>query len=148
MSLAKDEVIGLIVAGVVGAAALADFAYHTGRGSTWDSPAKAEVPEPPPPPAPVNDQAARDDFAEALADAFREDQHDAAVTADATALKIKWDMCSKQMLGRLLRDDGNYQVMNIRRLSGISVAELKKRGFKKVECDDGRQNLKPSVENL
>ena len=52
------------------------------------------------------------------------------------------------MLSRLLRDDTNYQVQNIRRISGISVAELKKRGFKKVECDDGRQNLKPSVESL
>ena len=148
MSLAKDEVIGLIVAGLVGAAALADFAYHTGRGSTWDSPSAPEPAEAPEPPPPVNDQAARDDFAATLAGAFREDQHAATVTADTTTLRIKWDMCSKQMLGRLLRDDSNYQVMNIRRLSGISVAVLKKRGFKKVECDDGRQGLKPSVENL
>ena len=148
MSLAKDEVIGLIVAGIVGAAALADFAYHTGRGSTWDEPSAPEAPAAPEPPPPVNDQAAREDFAAALAEAFREDQHDAAVTADTTTLRIQWDMCSKQMLGRLLRDDSNYQVMNIRRLSGISVAELRKRGFKKVECDDRRQGLRPAVENL
>ena len=148
MSLAKDEVIGLVVAAVVGAAALATFAYHTGRGSTWDSPATPEVPGAPDPPPPINDQAAREDFASSLAEAFAEDQHSATVTADATTLRIKWDMCSKQMLGRLLRDDSNYQVMNIRRLSGISPAELKKRGFKKVECDDGRQGLRPSVENL
>ena len=148
MSLAKDEVIGLIVAGVVGAAALADFAYHTGRGSTWGTPAKAEVPEAPPPPPPVDDQAAREEFATVLRDAFAQDQHSATVTADTTTLRIKWEMCSKQMLGRLLRDDSNYQVMNIRKLSGLSVPELKKRGFKKVECDDGRQGLKPSVESL
>lgn len=148
MSLAKDELIGLVVAGVVGVAALADFAYHTGRGSTWGTPAKAEAPEAPPPPPPVNDQAVRDDFAATLQDAFTQDQQAATVTADTTTLRIRWEMCSKQMLGRLLRDDSNYQVMNIRRLSGINVAELKKRGFKKVECEDGRQNLKPSVESL
>jgi hypothetical protein len=148
VSLAKDEVIGLIVAGVVGAAALADFAYHTGRGSTWGRSSAPEPAEPPEPPPAVNDQAAREDFAATLAAAFRDDQHAATVNVDATTLRIKWDMCSKQMLGRLLRDDSNYQVMNIRRLSGITVAELKKRGFKKVECDDGRQGLKPAIENL
>jgi len=148
MSLAKDEVIGLVVAAVVGAAALATFAYHTGRGSTWGEPSAPEAPAAPPPPRPTNDQAAREELAAALADAFREDQHAATVTADATTLRIRWEMCSKQMLGRLLRDDTNYQVMNIRKLSGITVGELKKRGFKKVECDDGRQGLRPSVENL
>jgi hypothetical protein len=150
VSLAKDELIGVVVAGVVGAAALADFAYHTGRGSTWGTPAKAEAAEAPRSPArkPENDQAAREDFATVLQDAFAQDQQAATVTLDTTTLRIKWEMCSKQMLARLLRDDGNYQVMNIRALSGISIAELKKRGFKKIECDDGRQNVKPSVESL
>jgi hypothetical protein len=148
VSLAKDEVIGLIVAGVVGAAALADFAYHTGRGSTWGSASTPEPAEAPAPPPPVNDQAARDDFAATLRDAFAQDQQSATVTADTTTLRIKWEMCSKQMLHRLLRDDSNYQVMNIRKLSGISIAELRKRGFKKAECDDGRQGLKPAIENL
>ena len=32
MSLAKDEVIGLVVAAVVGPTALAPFAYDRGRG--------------------------------------------------------------------------------------------------------------------
>jgi hypothetical protein len=57
-------------------------------------------------------------------------------------------MCSKQMLGRLLRDDKYYVVQNIRQLSGISVARLKSHGFTKVECDDGRKGLAPAVEAL
>jgi len=142
MSLAKDEVIGLIVAGVVGVLALADFAYRSGKSSSPDKPSAPE-------PAPVVDpQDARTAFAEALADAFAQDQNPATVTADATTLKIKWELCSKQMLSRLLRDDTNYQVQNIRHLSGITVPALRKLGFKRVECDDGRQNLKPSVENI
>jgi hypothetical protein len=142
MSLAKDEVIGLIVAGVVGVLALADFAYRQGKST---SPAPPSAPEPTPV---VDPQEARTDFAHVLADAFSQDQNPATVTAETTTLKIKWELCSKQMLSRLLRDDTNYQVQNIRHLSGISVPALKKLGFKRIECDDGRTNLKPSVESL
>jgi hypothetical protein len=142
VSLAKDEVIGLVVAAVVGVAALADFAYRQGKGTTPSAP---EKPEPPPV---VDVQAARGEFAEKLGAAFDQDQNPATVTADGTALKIRWEMCSKQMLSRLLRDDAHYQVQNIRRLSGISIPALKKLGFKRVECDDGRQGLKPAVESL
>lgn len=142
MSLAKDEVIGLIVAGVVAAAALASFADRQGKAS---SPSTAAAPEKRPV---VDPQDARAEFAERLAAAFAQDQNPATVIADTTTLKIRWEMCSKQMLQRLLRDDTNYQVMNIRQLSGISVPDLKRRGFKRVECDDGRQGLKPAVETL
>jgi hypothetical protein len=146
MSLAKDEVIGLIVAAVVGVAALANFAYQQGRSSTpATAPSAPDKPEPPPV---IDPQEARVEFVEKLAAAFDQDQNPATVTADGTALKIRWEMCSKQMLSRLLRDDAHYQVQNIRQLSGISIPGLKKLGFKRVECDDGRQGLKPAVENL
>ncbi|MBA3463000.1 MAG: hypothetical protein H0T46_23795 [Deltaproteobacteria bacterium] len=142
MSLAKDEVVGLIVAAVVGVAALASFAYQQGKSTTPSAP---EKPEPPPV---VDPQEARAELSEKLAAAFDQDQNPATVAADGTALKIRWEMCSKQMLSRLLRDDAHYQVQNIRQLSGISIPLLKKLGFKRVECDDGRQGLKPAVETL
>jgi hypothetical protein len=142
VSLAKDEVIGLVVAAVVGVAALADFAYRQGKSS---SPPTAEGPAVP---KTVDPQAARNDFADKLREAFAADQNPAGVTADTTTLKIRWEMCSKQMLQRLLRDDSHYQVMNIRQLSGITVPLLKQLGFKRVECDDGRQGLKPAVETI
>lgn len=142
MSLAKDELIGLVVAAVVGVAALANFAYRQGRSS---SPA---APQAPAAEEPIDPQIARADFAEKLQGAFAADQSPAGVTAEATTLKIRWELCSKQMLGRLLRDDKHYQVMNIRQLSGIGVPLLKELGFKRVECDDGRQGLKPAVETI
>lgn len=142
MALAKDEAIGLVIAGVIAAVALASYAYRQGRASGPATPAA-------PAPAPViDDQAARGEFAEVLADAFAQDQNQATVIADGTTLSIKWEMCSKQMLGRLLRDDKHYQVMNIRQLSGISVARLRSHGFKRVTCDDGRKGLAPAVEKL
>jgi len=130
-----------VFAGLVGAAALATFAYRQGKATTPAAPVVEK-------PAPINDQAARDDFAEMLEAVFDQDQNPATIRADGTALKIKWEMCSKQMIGRLLRDDKNYQVQNIRQLSGISVARLKSHGFTKVECDDGRKGLAPAVEKL
>ncbi len=142
MSLAKDEVIGLIVAAVVGVAALADFAYRQGKSS---SPATAEAPERA---KAVDPQIAREGFADKLRDAFAADQNPAGVTTETTTLKIRWELCSKQMLQRLLRDDTNYQVMNIRQLSGITIPMLKQLGFKRIECDDGRQGLKPAVEAI
>jgi hypothetical protein len=141
VALAKDEIVGLVIAGLVGAAALATFAYRQGKTS---KPAVAVEEKA----APINDQAARDDFASMLDDVFDQDQNPATITADGTTLKIKWEMCSKQMIGRLLRDDTHYLVQNIRHLSGISPARLKSHGFTKVECDDGRKGLAPAVEKL
>ena len=141
MALAKDEIVGLVFAGLVGAAALATFAYRQTKAATPATPVAEK-------PAPINDQAARDEFAAMLEDVFDQDQNPATIRADLTTLKIKWEMCSKQMLGRLLRDDKNYQVQNIRQLSGISPSRLTSHGFTKVECDDGRKGLAPAVEKL
>lgn len=141
MALAKDEIVGLVIAGLVGAAALATFAYR----QTWSTKPAAPVTEMA---APIDDQAARDAFAEMLGHVFEQDQNPATIRADGTTLKIKWEMCSKQMVSRLLRDDKYYVVQNIRQLSGISVALLKSHGFAKVECDDGRKGLAPAVEKL
>jgi hypothetical protein len=140
--LARDEVVGLLIAAVVGAAAIATYVYRQGKASAPTAPRVASTP------APTNDQAARDDFASMLADVFEQDQNPATIHADGTTLKIKWEMCSKQMLGRLLRDDKYYVVQNIRQLSGISAARLKSHGFTKIECDDGRKGLAPAVEKL
>jgi hypothetical protein len=142
MSLARDEKIGLAIAAVVGAAALATFAYR----QTWSTGPAA--PEPPPPPEVINDQAARADYAQIVEDAFAVDNNTARVTADGTTLRVKWEMCSKQMLQRLLHDDQNFQVKNVRAASGLSVKRLKSHGFKKVECNDGRKGLDPAVTKL
>jgi len=83
-----------------------------------------------------------------LGTAFAADRNVAEVTADGTTLRVKWDMCSKQMLQRLLHDDQNLQVKGIRDASGISVKRLKQHGFKKIECDDGRKGLEPAVTKL
>lgn len=142
MTLARDEKLGLGIAAVVAVAALATFAYR----QTWSTgPAESE---PPPPPDIANDQAARADYAIELAEAFAADNNAAEVTADGTTLRVKWEMCSKQMLQRLLHDDQNLQVKAIRAASGISVKRLKSHGFKRIECDDGRKNLEPSVQKL
>lgn len=142
VALAKDEIVGLALAGLVGIAAVATFFYRESKSATPPAVTKPAVT------APIDDQAARDDFASMLDDVFEQDQNAATITADGTTLKIKWEMCSKQMLGRLLRDDTHYVVQNIRQLSGISVARLKSHGFKKIECDDGRKGLAPAVEKL
>lgn len=141
MALAKDEIVGLVIAGLVGAAAIATYVYRQSKASTPEPPAVET-------PAPIDDQAARDDFAAMLADVFAQDQNPATITADGTTLRIQWEMCSKQMLGRLLRDDKHHVVQNIRQLSGISVPRLKSHGFRKIECDDGRKGIAPAVEKL
>lgn len=142
MTLARDEKIGLGVAAVVAALALATFAYR----QTWSSDPAA--PEPPPQPAVANDQEARTDYAIELAEAFAADNNVAEITADGTTLRVKWEMCSKQMLKRLLHDDQHLQVKNIRAASGLSVKRLKSHGFKRIECDDGRKNLEPAAQKL
>lgn len=142
MTLARDEKIGLAIAAVVGVAALATFAYR----QTWST-GPAE-PEPPPPELVINDQPARDDFAQVLEDAFAIDNNAARVTAAGTTLRVTWEMCSKQMLQRLLENDENFQVKSIREASGISVKRLKSHGFKHIVCDDGRKGLTPSVRSL
>ncbi len=142
MTLARDEKIGLGVAAVVAAVALATFGYR----HTWSSAPAA--PEPPPLPAAANDQEARTEYAIELAEAFVVDNNVAEIAASGTTLRIKWEMCSKQMLQRLLHDDQNLQVKNIRAASGISVKRLRSHGFKRIECDDGRKNLEPAALKL
>jgi len=142
VTLARDEKVGLAIAGLVAALALATFGYR----QTWSTGPAA--PEPPPPPEVANDQAARADYAIELAEAFAADSNVAEVTAAGTTLHVKWEMCSKQMLQRLLHDDQNLQVKNIRAASGLSVKRLKSHGFKRIECDDGRKNLPPAAQKL
>ncbi|MBA3454683.1 MAG: hypothetical protein H0T42_16470 [Deltaproteobacteria bacterium] len=142
MTLARDEKLGLAIAALVGVAALATFAYR----QTWSTTPPA--PEPPPAAVVIDDQDARDGFAIELAEAFAADRNAADVTADRTTLRVKWEMCSKQMLQRLLHDDENFQVKNIRAASGLSVKRLQSHGFKRIECDDGRKNLDPAVQKL
>lgn len=142
MTLARDEKIGLAIAAVVGAAALAAFAYR----QTWSTgPAS---PEPLPPKEVISDQAARDGYAQILEEAFALENNSARITADGTTLRVAWEMCSKQMIQRLLENDENLQVRSIREASGLSVKRLKSHGFKQVVCDDGRKGLTPSVRNL
>lgn len=142
MTLARDEKIGLAIAAVVGAAALATFGYRL----TWS--AGPTAPEPPPPREVINDQPARDAYARDLMDAFLASNSPATTAAEATTLRINWDMCSKQMLHRLLENDDNLQVKSIRELSGISVKRLTSHGFKQIVCDDGRKGLTPASRNL
>ena len=142
MTLARDEKLGLGIAAIVAALALATFAY---RQTLSAGPAE---PEPPPLPEVANDQDARTDYATEVAEAFAADNNVAEVTADGTTLRVKWEMCSKQMMQRLLHDDQNLQVKNIRAASGLSAKRLRSRGFKRIECDDGRKNLEPSVQKL
>ena len=142
MSLARDEKIGLGVAALVSLAALATFAYR----QTWSTgPAD---PEQPPARTVANDQEARTDYAIELAEAFAADNNVAEVRADGTTLRVNWEMCSKQMLQRLLHDNENLQVKAIRAASGLSVKRLKSHGFKRIECDDGRKNLEPAALKL
>ena len=142
MTLAKDEKIGLAIAAVVGAAALATFAYR----QTWSTGPAAPVP--PPPVEVIDDQAARDDYAQLLEDAFAVDNNAARVTAEGTTLRVKWEMCSKQMLQRLLENDQNFQVKSVREASGLGVKRLRSHGFKQIVCDDGRKGLTPSSRSL
>ena len=142
MTLARDEKIGLGIAAAVALAALATFAYR----QTWST--GPVEPDPEPPPQVANDQDARTDYAIELAEAFAADNNVAEVTADGTTLRIKWEMCSKQMLHRLLHDDQNLQVKNIRAASGLSVKRLRLHGFVRIECDDGRTNLDPATVKL
>ena len=124
MTLARDEKLGLAIASLAVVAALATFGYR----QTWST-APAE-PAPPPSPEVANDQAARADYAIELAEAFAADHNAAEVTADGTMLRVKWEMCSKQMLQRLLHDDQNLQVKAIRAASGLSVKRLKSHGIR------------------
>lgn len=142
MTLARDEKLGLAIAAVVATMALATFAYR----QTWS--ARPADPDPPPPPEVVNDQEARDDYAASLAEAMVAENNVAEVTADGTTLRVKWEMCSKQMLQRLLHDDQNVQVKTIRAATGLSVKRLRSHGFKRIECDDGRKNLEPAATKL
>ena len=126
MALAKDEILGLVIAAVVGAAALATYVYRQGKASAT-APAPAEIEDP---------QVARGDFADDLTSAFGADHAAGKATADGTTLRIQWEDCSKPMLHRLLREEQNYQTLNIREVSGLTLARLEALGFKKVVCAD------------
>jgi hypothetical protein len=138
VTLARDERIGLVIAAIVGAAAIANYAYRESRRVRPHAAPAAPVHEV------VDNQAARDDYAAVLQRAFEIEQNAATVRSDGTTLQVRWDMCSKQMLQRLLHDDQNLQVKTVREVSGLSVKRLKSHGFKKVVCDDGRKGLLPS----
>jgi len=140
VTLAKDEKIGLAIAALVGAAALATFSYR----QTWTTTPTADEPAEPVPVTAMNDQAARDTFAASLTSAFASTADTGTATADGTTLKIRWDMCSKQMLQRLLHTEKHVQVQAIREATGLSVKTLKGRGFKRILCDDGRKGLEPA----
>jgi hypothetical protein len=128
MALAKDEIIGLAIAVVVGGAALATYVYRQGKAAaTAPAPAAPEAEDP---------QVARGDFADDLTSAFGADHAAGKATADGTTLQIQWEDCSKPMLHRLLREEQNYQTLNIREVSGLTLARLKALGFKKVVCAD------------
>ena len=128
MALAKDEIIGLVIAGVVGAAALATYVYRQGKASaTAPAAATPEVEDP---------QVARGELADNLTSAFGADHAAGKATADGTTLRIQWEDCSKPMLHRLLREEQNYQTLNIREVSGLTLARLEALGFKKVVCAD------------
>ncbi len=144
MTLAKDEKIGLVIATLVGVAALATFAYR----QTWSSAPAVDEPDEPMPVTAMNDQAARDTFATTLTAAFASTGDTGTATADGTTLKISWDMCSKQMVQRLLHTEKHVQVQAIREATGLSVKTLKGRGFKRIECDDGRKGLAPAAQKL
>ncbi|MDB4960867.1 MAG: hypothetical protein JWP01_866 [Myxococcales bacterium] len=139
MTLARDERIGLLIAAIVGAAAIGNYAYRE---------SKRVRPQAATPAAPVHEivdhQAARDDYATLLQRAFEIEQNVATVRTDGTTLLIRWEMCSKQMLQRLLHDAQNFQVKSVREVSGLSVKRLTSHGFKKIVCDDGRKGLTPS----
>ena len=57
-------------------------------------------------------------------------------------------MCSKQMLQRLLHDDQNFQVKNVREAAELTPKRLRSHGFTKVVCDDGRKGLTPASTTL
>lgn len=145
MTLARDEKLGLAIAGLVGAAALATYAYRASKAAAPEAP-EAEVEAAPP--AVVADDASRAELARALEAAFVADGSPARVAALGTTLQIRWEMCSKQMLRRLLHDDENFQVKNVRAATGLSVATLRQRGFKAIVCDDGRKGLAPVTQRL
>jgi hypothetical protein len=132
MALAKDEVIGLVIAALIGGSALALYTYRQVRGAPATDTAPA---------APVDERAtqdARDAFAEALEIAFVTDGTDASVTADGTTLEITWFPCSKQMMRRLLHRKKDALTRKVREASGLSLARLREHGFTEVVCDNTR----------
>ena len=142
MKLARDEVAGLIVAGAVGAAAIATFAYR----STW--PAVPAEPEPPPAavaepaaPRPVGSQDARDAFADRLHQAFAEDGIDAAAAAQGTELHVRWFKCSRQMVKQLLDRKDDALTRTLRQTSGLSLERLRADGFTRLVCDNTRGQI-------
>ncbi len=126
MKLAKDEVIGLLVAALIGGGALGLHVYRQARAS---APPSAAAPQ-------VDLQEARDAFAASLDQAFHDDDVRAVVVAEDTVLEVRWTACSKPMLKKLLDKTGDALTRNVRKLSGLSLAKLKALGFTKIVCDD------------
>ncbi|MDQ3366281.1 MAG: hypothetical protein M3680_12720 [Myxococcota bacterium] len=138
MAFAKDEVLGLVIATLIGGSALGlygsrQLAGPRRDGATAGGDAEAE---------PAIDEratpAAREAFAEALEVAFVNDGTDAAVAATGTKLEITWFPCSKAMLGRLVRKQQDALTRKVREASGLSLATLRAHGFTEVVCDNTR----------
>lgn len=132
MPLAKDEVLGLVVAAVIGGSALGLYGYRQTRGAP-----DAEVDDATATEEPAT-QSARDGFAEALEIAFVDDGTDASVAAAGTTLEITWFPCSKPMLDRLLRKRKDALTRKVREASGLSLERLRILGFTEVVCDNTR----------
>ncbi|MBA3392211.1 MAG: hypothetical protein H0T89_06185 [Deltaproteobacteria bacterium] len=132
MALAKDEVLGLVVAAVIGGSALGLYGYRQTRGAP-----EAEVEDTTAADNPAT-QSARDGFAEALEIAFVDDGTDASVAADETTLEITWFPCSKPMLDRLLKKKKDALTRKVREASGLSLQRLRLLGFTEVVCDNTR----------
>ncbi len=140
MAFAKDEVLGLVIATLIGGSALGLYGYRQlagpprdGSAAEADANANAES---------AFDEratpAARDAFAEALEVAFVNDGTDAAVAATGTILEITWFPCSKAMLRRLVRKQKDALTRKVREASGLSLATLRAHGFTEVVCDNTR----------
>ncbi len=132
MALARDEVLGLVVAAVIGGSALGLYAYRQTRDApVGDVDDATAVDEP-------ATQSARDGFAEALEIAFVDDGTDASVAAAGTTLEITWFPCTRPMLDRLLKKQKDALTRKVREASGLSLQRLRLLGFTEVVCDNTR----------
>jgi hypothetical protein len=127
--LDNDEKIGLLVAGLIGGAALGLFLY---RQIAKPSDSVAVAPAKPA----IDPQQARDTFADQLEQAFHADEVDAQVHTEGTALHVRWSACSKPMIKKLLDATDDKLTRNLRKLSGLALGKLQALGFTKIVCDD------------
>lgn len=134
MRLAKDEVIGLVVAAIIGGSALGLYVYRQVAAppvatTTTSATTATATPR-------ADTQDARDAFGERLETAFREDGVPAVAYADGTTLHLRWIACSKAILNKLLDKRDDATTRNLRKLSGLSRARLEELGFTMIVCDD------------